>query len=106
MLAWHRDIERAKSPFEVALMTRDYVSTLDRAVFARIPEGCRPGRILDESDIAALTARLTREYLPLRGTAADVGALQEMLSFFLRATVQIERLREKVASARERSEVA
>jgi hypothetical protein len=39
--------------------------------------------------------RLTEEYWQLRGTAADVGVLQELWSFFLRATIQIARLQEQ-----------
>ncbi len=60
----------------------------------RIPNTCLPGRVIDESDISRYSARLTQEYWRLRGTQADVGVLQEMWSFFMRASIQIARLNE------------
>ena len=94
MISWHRDIEKARTPVEVILLARDYLATLTPRDFARVPERCRPGRIVNEGDIGLWSGRLTEEYWQLRGTAADVGVLQELWSFFLRASVHIARLRE------------
>ena len=63
---------------------------------ARVPQRCRPSRIFDEDDIAFWSGRLTEEYWQLRGTAADAAVLQELWSFFLRASIHVARLRESV----------
>jgi len=99
MIAWHHDLEQARTPHQVVVLTRDYLGKLSAQDIARVPERCRPGRILDGTDIADCSNRLTEEYGLLRGTSADVGVLQEMWSFFLRASVQIARLEEKSRTA-------
>ena len=92
MLTLTRDLEQARSTFQVLRLAREYLAALSASDVARIPEKCRPARILDESDLARYSRRLTEEYWELRGTPADVGVLQELWSFFLRATIQIDRL--------------
>lgn len=92
-----RDIEQARSPYHVVLLVREYVASISAHELARVPEHCRPGRLLDESDISRCSRRLTEEYWQLRGTAADMGVLQELWSFFLRASIQLARLREQGA---------
>jgi hypothetical protein len=91
---WH-EIEHARSPYLVVLLVREYVASIPPHELARVPEQCRPGRLLDESDITRCSGRLTEEYWQLRGTATDVGVLQELWSFFLRASIQLARLREQ-----------
>lgn len=54
-------------------------------------------RVLDEPDVVRYSRRLTEEYWRLRGTAADVGVLQELWSFFLRASIRLARLQEQPA---------
>ena len=70
--------------------------TLTPVDLARVPQRCRPSRIFDEDDIAFWSGRLTEEYWQLRGTAADAAVLQELWSFFLRASIHVARLRESV----------
>jgi hypothetical protein len=95
VLAWARDLEHARSPYVVVLLTREYVASIPAHELARVPEQCRPGRLLDESDIGRCSVRLTEQYWKFRGTATDVGVLQELWSFFLRASIQLARLKEQ-----------
>jgi hypothetical protein len=99
MIHWYRDIERTASPRQVVALARDYLATLTPRDLARVPQRCRPSRIFDEEDIVFWSGRLTEEYWQLRGTAADAAILQELWSFFLRATIHIERLRESAGTA-------
>lgn len=94
MIHWHRDIEKTGTSRQVVALTRDYLATLSPRDLARVPERCRPSRIFDEDDIAFWSTRLTAEYWQLRGTSADVGVVQELWSFFLRASIHVARLRE------------
>ena len=103
MISWHRDIEKADTAVQVIMLARDYLATLTPRDLARVPERCRPGRILNEADIAVWSRRLTEEYWQLRGTAADVGVIQELWSFFLRASIHIARLRETTGAPSERA---
>ena len=96
MIHWHRDIEKAATARQVVALTRDYLATLTPRDLARVPERCRPSRIFDEEDIVFWSARLTEEYWQLRGTAADGAVVQELWSFFLRASVHIARLDESM----------
>jgi hypothetical protein len=98
-VASHRNLEEARTPHQVLTLTRDYLAALSARDLARVPERCRPERILDETDISGCSRRLTEEYWQLRGTAADVGVLQEMWSFFLRASIQLARLQEQEAES-------
>jgi len=94
MIHWHRDLEKTATTRQVVALTRDYLATLTPRGLARVPERCRPSRIFDEEDIAFWSQRLTEEYWNLRATADDVGVVQELWSFFLRAAIHIARLRE------------
>jgi hypothetical protein len=102
VIHWHHDLEKTATTRQVVALTRDYLATLTPRDLARVPERCRPSRIFDEEDIAFWGERLTEEYWQLRGTAADVGVVQELWSFFLRAGIHITRLRqsEEMAAVR------
>jgi hypothetical protein len=99
-LAWHRDIERAHTAVQVVRIARDYLASFTPRDLARVPERCRPAQIADEGDIALWSRKLTEEYWRLRGTAADVAVVQEMWSFFLRASVHLARMRDTSTSFR------
>ena len=92
-----RSLEQAGTSYQVLLAAREYLDALSPEQWARLPAPCRPWRILDEGDIARYSRCLSAEYLPLRGTAADVAVLEEMWSFFLQASIRIDRLQEKEA---------
>ena len=94
MLTWHCDIEKATNTHHVVRLAREYLATLSPSDLARIPPHCVPGHVIDESDISRCSERLTEEYWRLRGTQADLAVLQEMWSFFMRASIQIARLNE------------
>jgi hypothetical protein len=87
-----RDLEQAPSSYHVVLLVREYLASLSPRELRRLPEPCRPRRILDEADIVRYSRQLTQEYWQLRGTAADVETLREIWSYFLRAAIQIAHL--------------
>jgi hypothetical protein len=95
VLAVTRDIEQAPSAYHVVLLVRECLASISPRELERVPEHCRPRRILDEADVVRCSLRLTQEYWQLRGTAADVGVLHELWSCFLRASIQIARLQEQ-----------
>src|SRR5258706_12701733 len=94
MHIWDRGIEATSNTLQVVRLAREYLAALSPSDFARIPDNCLPGHVIDESDISRYSARLTQEYWRVRGTQADLGVLQEMWSFFMRASIQVARLNE------------
>jgi hypothetical protein len=94
MLTTQRDIECATSTLQVVRLGREYLAGLGPRELARLPRRCLPPLLIHESDVARYSARLTQEYWRLRGSAADVGVLQEAWRFFMRASIQIARLNE------------
>ena len=94
MIAWHRDLENASSPGEVLQLTRRFLESLAPREIAQLPADCRPGRIESASELRQWSRRLTDAYWAMRSTAADVAVIQEVWSFFLRASIQLARIEE------------
>jgi hypothetical protein len=70
------------------------VSSLTPSDLASLPADCRPGFVLDESDIDYWNLRLAEECRTLWGTDRDGRMITEMSQFFLRASVRLSRLNE------------
>lgn len=98
MISWHRELETATTPSEVVYLTRHFLANLAPHEVARLPEEARPEWIHDARDIREWRRRLTDEYWSRRGLGADVGVIQEVWSFFLRASIQLERIAEESAA--------
>ena len=93
MLAWFRQIDDSKTIGEVLSVARDYLATWSPAELKNIPEGCRPGRIRDESDLEELHALLVEEYRLDRLQGEELRALQRLTSFMVRASIRIAELK-------------
>jgi len=92
---WHREIERTDNAVQLMRLARDYVATLTPRDLARIPSHCRPGRMLDEDALCALSRRLAETYWQVRGSQTDAIVLHDLWSFFLRASVHLARFRQQ-----------
>lgn len=97
MISWQRDLEGADSPAEVVQLTRAYLATMSREAFASLPEGCRPSFISSPNDVLDWSERINAAYWKLRRASADVAPLQDIWSFFLRATTRLARFDEERA---------
>jgi len=92
MISWHRDLENARTPGDVLQTTRDFLATFSTAELACLPEAHRPQVVRTVDDIRDWSRRLTDEYWRQRAAGGELGPLQEMWSFFLRASIQLARL--------------
>ena len=99
MLSWHRDLENARSAGEVVQTTRAFLATFSAMELACLPASHQPRDVLSADDIRDWSRRLTDEYWRQRAAGGELGTMQEMWSFFLRASIQLARLD---AAARER----
>jgi hypothetical protein len=89
MIAWFRQIDNAKSPFEVVAVARDYFASWSPQELALLPEPCRPGKLRDETDIDNLHSKLVEEYRNTRVSGDALDALQRLTSFLVRASIRI-----------------
>ena len=91
MIAWQRDLDGAGSAAEVVQLARGYIATMPRETFAALPEACRPRFISGADDVREWSARLNEAYWRARAAGADLGAMQDIWSFFLRAATRLAR---------------
>lgn len=91
MISWHRDLETARSADEIVRTARDYLDGLTPAELAFLPEALRaaPG---DVEALREYSRKLNDMYWLQRQTGNEPGVVQEMWSFFLRATIQLTRI--------------
>lgn len=102
MISWHRELETAATPAEVVYLTRHFLANLSAPEIARLPEAARPEWVQDARDIREWRRLLTEEYWTRRGLGGDVGVIQEIWSFFLRASIQLDRIAEESTTAAHR----
>lgn len=92
MISWHRDLENARAPGEILQITRDFLATFSSDELACLPEAHCPRGVRTADDIRDWSRRLTEEYWRQRAAGGELGTMQEMWSFFLRASIQLARI--------------
>ena len=92
MLSWFQQMDRAQDAGEVVDIARDYLATWTPAELARLPRGCRPGRIREVSDIEYLHSCAVDAYRTTRASGEELKALQLLTSFLVRASIRIAQL--------------
>jgi hypothetical protein len=93
MITWLQQLDRATTPEEVVAISRDYLSTWTPEELARLPRGCRPGRLREPEDIEELHACSFDAYHATRASGAELTALQRLTSFIVQASQRIASLR-------------
>jgi hypothetical protein len=103
-VSWQQRLKSARSEMEVLDVARDFVATFSPYDLARLPEPCRPGRIVDANDVNELAFVLVRhDHDDGRGTARRI---RRLANFFTNASVRLTELassrgaREMVAASR------
>ena len=92
MISWYRQVDSAKSSLEVVAVARDFMASWSPHDLARLPDACRPGKLRDEIDIENLHGLLVDEYRDTRASGEKLESLQELMSFFVRASMRIAEL--------------
>ena len=100
MISWYRKIDSANTSREVVAVARDYVASWSPHDLARLPDAVRPGKMRDEVDIENLHALLVDEYRDTRVSGEELRPLQELTSFFVRASMRIAEVKELPAEGR------
>lgn len=87
--SWQEKIEAAASEREVVDVVRDYLASHHYAV-ARLPDDCKPTRMIDGADISACTLALVRRHVVCVDLRDDFAHL--MTAFFVLANTKVTRL--------------
>jgi hypothetical protein len=94
MLNWFRHLEDARNTEELIAIVRDHFATWTPEDLALIPPACRPGRMKSARDLEELHAALVEEYRVSKAEGDELGALQRLTSFVVRASMRHAQLHE------------
>ena len=87
---WQQRLNEAASRRDVVVVARDYVARMSPPEFARLPEPCRPSKIVDADDVTSYA--LTLVQCSCAGDKLTDQRLQRMAAFFTRASVRLAQL--------------
>jgi hypothetical protein len=104
MISWLRQLDSATTLEEVVAIARDYLSTWTPEELARLPRGCRPGRLREPEDIEELHSCSVDAYRTTRASGEELTALQLLTSFIVRASQRVAQLRGDAEAERAVSE--
>lgn len=79
-LGWNGRLDQAANAPEVVGVVKDYLAQWTPEELARLPERCRPGRLVDEEDLSHLALQIA---VAQRSGAQEVTSELERLGHFL-----------------------
>jgi len=89
-VSWQQRLKDARSDADVVAVTRDFLATFSPYDLARLPEACRPGRIVDAGDVNDLAFILLRhDHDDSQGTAR---CIHRLTNFFTNASVRLSEI--------------
>jgi hypothetical protein len=99
---WLYSLDAAESEKDVLAAARDYLAMWTPLEISRIPEECRPGKIVASDDIGDIAFRISQAHLASSGPIADRLLLERMMSFFVHANARIAQLRNAAQTLEEK----
>ena len=85
--SWAERLEEAQTEGEIVSLARYFVARFGPEELARLPERCRPARIVDSEDISEYAMTLVRCELEIQGP--ERGLLTRMATFFSAASLRL-----------------
>ena len=85
-------VNTAPSQAHVLSISRRYVEAWPTTELARLPEGCRPLRIVAAADIHYWALALRYADAAFQGAPRDAAAMKEMSTFFAHASTRLAQL--------------
>ena len=88
--SWQERLNQAHTRQDVVRVARDYLVRMTPSEFRRLPEDCRPGKIVDGDDVCNYALALVQ----CSCSPANLGdsGLQRLAAFFTRATVRLAQI--------------
>lgn len=89
-VSWHVLLDSAMTEADVVRIAREFLATLSPYDMARLPPHCRPGKMVDTSDISGYAFIIVRHRcVPGAGTAR---VAHKLASFFTSASTRLARI--------------
>ena len=89
-VSWHGRLSSAASEAEVLDVVRDFMATVSSYDIARLPEPCRPRKMVDASDITNYAFVIVRHHCDDGEGTARVA--HKLASFFSSASIRLSQL--------------
>ena len=89
-ISWHTLLEAAETEHEVVDIARDFLATLSPYDIARLPANCRPGKMVDASDITTYAFVVMRHQCEKAQGKARVG--YKLAAFFSSASIRLSQI--------------
>jgi len=90
-ISWQQLLDAACTPDEVISACRDFVASIDHAEVARLPDACKPGKLVDTHDVASYAYELLKQRcadLDLEGAET----VHRLSGFFSEAVARLSQL--------------
>jgi hypothetical protein len=89
-LTWSGKLALAHTEHEVIMAARDFLAGFTPAEIAKLPEPCRPGKIVDANDITSYAFNLVRHDC---GDQAETARLvMKLADFFSHASIRLSQI--------------
>jgi hypothetical protein len=88
--SWQDRLDAAFTAEDVVEVARNYLSTLEHWEMSLMPERCRPGRMVDGSDLAAYAFTLAKERSSVDPAISTV--IDRLSLFFANAATRLARI--------------
>ena len=90
VIGWQGRLNEASTRLDVLRVAREFVGRLDPAEIARLPEECRPHKLVDSDDIGDYALGLVK--CSCAGDRMADTTLQRIAAFFTRASVRLAQI--------------
>lgn len=87
---WQELLDVAETEAKVIAIARDYLASLEPREVGRLPERCKPRKLLTAEDIGAFALDLVREHGEEMDEAAPI--VHRMAAFFAHANIRLSRI--------------
>lgn len=84
-VTWQQLLKIATTPDEVIAASRDFIANIDHTQLARLPEQCKPGKLLDTHDVAAYAYELVRHHCSDETDPEVAETVRTLADFFSQA---------------------
>lgn len=91
-VTWPQLLSAATAPDEVIATARDFVGNINHTRLAKLPEACKPGKLLDTHDIASYAYDLVRHRCEDNNDPEVAETIRELADFFAHAASRLSQL--------------
>lgn len=89
-MTWQTRLERAATPGAVVEVARDFLATLDYFEIARLPDLCKPRKLLTPHDVSSYAFDLVHYHCG--ETDSNIETVHRLAAFFAHANQRLARI--------------